>query len=70
MNFIIAYIISVLLSIVMVLTALSVKIVKIGLHGKISSKEASFIYLATITTIVPGLNLVAAGCCLYKVLRG
>lgn len=60
---------TVMMSCLLMLLALTILAHKVGRTGTITSSEATFIMAATVAVIVPGLNLMAPICYLYRIIK-
>lgn len=63
------YSMTVMMSCLLMLIALTIRAHKVGRNGTITSNEATFLMAATIAVIVPGLNLMVPICYLYRIIK-
>lgn len=60
---------TVMMSCLLMLIALTIRAHKIGHNGTITGNEATFLMFATIAVIVPGLNIMVPICYLYRIMK-
>lgn len=63
------YSMTVMMSCLLMLIALTIRAHKVGRNGTITGSEATFLMAATVAVIVPGLNLMAPICYLYRIIK-
>lgn len=69
MNMFLIYAMTVMITCILMLIALTMRAYKGGPNGTISHSEVSFVMMATIACLVPGLNLLTSICYLYRVTK-